>query len=271
MRRKLLLLTAALTSAFVLAAVAHAAVREVGDTANFTVPPCDGNDCQVLTRTTALPAAARHTQEPQPRPGAGQGRRILALPADQSARSSTRTSPTPSAARRPRASPSCGPSRKRGVAYRYALVDQSERINLRKYLTGNMASFALAKPIAVKRGDVIAITTDTWMPAFRRRPERNQLLACKSPEGQVHGQGRPDHAAHAQEDRSDQAVRLRLHGCAASVPRDRRSTTRRPSSSRLAGGSRPVRRLGARLGVQPLLASVLASCSASSARCISVV
>lgn len=163
--RKLLLLTAALTSAFVLAAVAHAAVREVGDTANFTVPACDGNECQVLTRTTAYQLQLGTRKNPNRVPAPGKVVAFSLYLPTVGKKQYTFFTDTFSGA--PTASISIlRPKPKRGVAYRYALVNQSERINLRKYLTGNMASFALAKPLAVKRGDVIAITTDTWMPSF---------------------------------------------------------------------------------------------------------
>lgn len=163
--RKLLLLTAALTSAFVLAAVAHAAVREVGDTANFTVPACDGNECQVLTRTTAYQLQLGTRKNPNRVPAPGKVVAFSVYLPTVGKKQYTFFTDTYSGA--PTASISVlRPKPKRGVAYRYALVNQSERINLRKYLTGNMASFALAKALPVKRGDVIAITTDTWMPSF---------------------------------------------------------------------------------------------------------
>lgn len=163
--RKLLLLTAALTSAFVLAAVAHAAVREVGDTANFTVPACDGNECQVLTRTTAYQLQVGTRKNPNRVPAPGKVVAFSIYLPTVGKKQYTFFTDTYSGA--PTASIAVlRPKRKRGVAYRYALVSQSERINLRKYLTGNMASFALAKSLSVKRGDIIAITTDTWMPSF---------------------------------------------------------------------------------------------------------
>lgn len=164
-RHRYLLVAAATTTLLAFAVVAHASVREVGDTANFTAPACAGDDCQVLTRTTAYQQQLGTRKNPNRVPSPG---KVVAL-----------TLYLPTVAKKPytyyadtfggaptvsvailRSKP------RRGVPNRYALVGQSERINLKKYLTGGAASFALAKPVAVKRGDVIAVTTDTWMPAF---------------------------------------------------------------------------------------------------------
>ena len=47
----------------------------------------------------------------------------------------------------------------------YQVAAQSEVLNLAPYL-GSDPSFALAKPITVKKGQTVAITTSTWVPAF---------------------------------------------------------------------------------------------------------
>jgi hypothetical protein len=47
----------------------------------------------------------------------------------------------------------------------YQVVAQSEVFNLGPYF-GSDPSFALAKPIAVKKGQTVAITVPTWVPAF---------------------------------------------------------------------------------------------------------
>jgi hypothetical protein len=47
----------------------------------------------------------------------------------------------------------------------YQVVGQSEVFNLAPYL-GSDPSFALASPLAVKKGQTVAITVPTWAPAF---------------------------------------------------------------------------------------------------------
>lgn len=163
--RNLALLTAALMTTLAVAVVAHASVREVGDTTSFTVPACDGNECQVLTRATAFQLQLGTRKNPNRVPAPGKVVAFTLFLPTVGKKQYTFFTDTYSGA--PTASISVlRPKRKRGVAYRYALVNQSERLNLRKYLVGKPQSFALAKPLAVKRGDVIAITTDTWLPSF---------------------------------------------------------------------------------------------------------
>lgn len=57
------------------------------------------------------------------------------------------------------------PRPRRGVKYRYVLAGASEKIELSRYL-GSEPTFALKRPLTVKKNDVVAVTTDTWMPAF---------------------------------------------------------------------------------------------------------
>jgi hypothetical protein len=47
----------------------------------------------------------------------------------------------------------------------YQIMGQSEVFNLAPYL-GSDPSFALAKPISVKKGQTVAVTVPTWAPAF---------------------------------------------------------------------------------------------------------
>src|SRR3954453_18592217 len=47
----------------------------------------------------------------------------------------------------------------------YQVVAQSEVFNLAPYL-GSDPSFALSKPLSVKKGQTVAITVPTWAPAF---------------------------------------------------------------------------------------------------------
>lgn len=55
--------------------------------------------------------------------------------------------------------------RHRVPRWTYQVVAQSEVFNLAPYL-GSDPSFALSKPISVKKGQTVAITVPTWAPAF---------------------------------------------------------------------------------------------------------
>lgn len=167
--RKLLLLTAALTSALVLAAVAHATVRELSDGGELTAPVCEDGTCQVLTRSTAYQVKNGAKKNPFRAPKTGSVVAFtLFLPKV--------TNQRPGFVYRYFADAFGGaptaqisvlrPAPRRGVPNRYKLVASSERINVKPYL-GSASSFALNKPVPVRRGDVIAITTDTWLPSFR--------------------------------------------------------------------------------------------------------
>lgn len=57
------------------------------------------------------------------------------------------------------------PRPRKGRKYRYELVAKSERVEVQDYL-GSNPTFPLTRTLAVKRNDIIAITTDTWLPAF---------------------------------------------------------------------------------------------------------
>lgn len=146
-------------------ATAWGAVRTVGAAKDFTSTPCDDADCRIVTRVTAfqLKVGSKQNVSRVVRDGS-----LIAytvnLPkvakkyidnfnANYSGDPTLRLSvlrPAP---------------RKGATKYRYKLVGQSEQIKLRRYL-GSIPSFALAEPIKVKRNDMIAVTTDSWMPAF---------------------------------------------------------------------------------------------------------
>jgi hypothetical protein len=57
------------------------------------------------------------------------------------------------------------PKVRKGYKYRYALVSQSDNFQLSKYL-GTTPTFPLVKSLSVHRNDIVAVTTDTWLPAF---------------------------------------------------------------------------------------------------------
>jgi hypothetical protein len=57
------------------------------------------------------------------------------------------------------------PRPRRGVKYRYVLAAQTPVYQLTDYL-GSSPQFPLRETLTVRRGDVIAVTTETWLPAF---------------------------------------------------------------------------------------------------------
>lgn len=163
-RRSIVLLVATIVASLAIVVVVQANVREVGETANFTTPDCTDNDCQVITRVTAYQQQVGTRKNPY---RVGRSGKVVAfsvfLP-------SVTKKIYSNFADRFDGSPTAKisilrPKKRRGVSYRYVLAGQSARLNLRNYL-GGTPSFALEKPLSVKRGDIIALTTDTWMPGF---------------------------------------------------------------------------------------------------------
>lgn len=168
--RRAALILSALTLSLVLASVAYATVREVGATSLFSAPVCDNNNCQVLTRTTAiqLKVGNRSNVSRVPHDGSAVAYTVH-LPAVDNKRY-TYFATTYGGAPTIRIAVLRRVPRKGMTKYRYQLVSQSPRLNVKRYL-GGTPTFALPAPLGVKKGDVIGLTTDTWMPGFVVRPE----------------------------------------------------------------------------------------------------
>lgn len=158
----------ALTLAF--AAAAYGTVREVGSTSLFTAPTCENDSCQVLTRTTAfqLKVGNRANVSRVPRDGSVVAYTLYLPPVVS--KFYTYFSTTFGGAPTARVSVLRRAPRKGVTKYRYSLVAQSDKLNVKSYL-GGTPTFALAKPLPVKRGDVVALTTDSWIPNFVVRTE----------------------------------------------------------------------------------------------------
>lgn len=168
--RRAFVVSAVLALTLALAAVANGAVREVGAQTLFTAPTCQDTTCQVLTRTTVfqLKVGNRSNVSRVPRDGSLVAYTMY-LPAVV-AKYYTYFSTTFGGAPTARISVLRRTPRKGVTKYRYTLVGQSEKLNVKRYL-GGAPSFALSKPLAVKRGDVIGLTTDSWLPNFILRNE----------------------------------------------------------------------------------------------------
>jgi hypothetical protein len=160
-----------LTAALTLAVPAKGAVREVGATSMFTAPACDNElTCQVLTRMTVFQLKAGNRSNVSRVPHHG---RLVAFTVNLPqviAKFYADFNATYSGAPTVRIAVLRRAPRKGVTKYRYKLVAQGPRMNVKNYL-GSTPSFVLAKPLSVKKGDLIALTTDTWMPGFVVRPE----------------------------------------------------------------------------------------------------
>lgn len=166
-------LIAALTTIAVLAvsATAFAVVRTTGATNDFSAPVCQNDDsCWALAKTTAFQMKIGNRENVSKVARNGKVMAFsLYLPrvmAKYYEIFSTNYDGAPTA----KVSILRYAPRKGYTKYRYSLVAQSERINLKNYL-GGQPSFVLKKPLNVKKGDIIALTTDTWMPGFVVRQE----------------------------------------------------------------------------------------------------
>ncbi|MGH2959365.1 MAG: hypothetical protein ACRDKE_07150, partial [Solirubrobacterales bacterium] len=136
----------------------------------FSAPTCQDDACQVWTRSTVFQLKVGNKSNVSRVPRDGQVvAYTLYLPPVVS-KFYTYFSTTYGGAPTTRVSILRRTPRKGVTKYRYTLVAQSDKINVKRYL-GGAPTFALPKPLAVKKGDVIALTTDSWVPAFVVRPE----------------------------------------------------------------------------------------------------
>lgn len=157
MRSTLTALTVAF--AFVFPVAAQARVVELGEVADPPAPSCP-ESCQAIGRVTGFQIRVGEAANPYRVRERG---KIVAF--------SIRLG-------KPRADQSAffdnlfgGPPRARltvlrsGTKRRHRLVGQSELFDLEPYL-GSTPTFALARPLTVRRDYVVALTVPTWAPAF---------------------------------------------------------------------------------------------------------
>lgn len=172
------------------ASVATGTVREAGETSNFTAPPCDNAaTCQVLTRVSVFQLKVGKRANVSRVAASG---RLVAYTVNlpsvkpeffKSFNDTYRGQPTVriSVLRR---TPQKGKSK-----YNYKLIAQSPRLNVKNYL-GSTPSFVLPKPLTVRKGDLIGLTTDTWMPGFVVRPEdQTSTWRASRPRGKCSSKG----------------------------------------------------------------------------------
>ncbi len=191
-RRGRLLLSAAGVLAVVAvgAGLATATVRETGETSNFTAPACDNAaTCQVLTRVSVFQLKVGKRANVSRVAASG---KLMAftvhLPrvrADFYKSFNDTYSGQPTA----RVSVLRRKPQKGKSKYNYKLIAQSPRTNVKNYL-GSTPTFVLAKPLSVRKGDLIGLTTDTWMPGFVVRPEdQSSTWRASRPRGKCAAKG----------------------------------------------------------------------------------
>jgi len=165
MRRTPIALLGALALAFALPAVAPATLNEVGllpNTTPPTVPSCPTSPCLAVSRTTGFQAKVGAVNKPLVvrrtgwlvawtimlgKPSASQIKFFNANEGGvaQAGIAILRAQPKPNLA--------------------YKLVAQSPPIALQRYF-GKTVEFPLETTLAVKKGDVVALTVPTWAPAL---------------------------------------------------------------------------------------------------------
>jgi hypothetical protein len=165
MKRIPIAVLAALGLALVVPAVAPATLAEVGvigATSPATVPSCPASPCLAVSRTTGFQVKVAKAISPLRVPRAGS---IVAW---------TITLGKPNATQIKFFNANEGGPSEAGIAIlraqktpnlTYKLIAQSPPVKLQAYF-GKTAQFPLATTIAVRKGDVVALTVPSWAPAL---------------------------------------------------------------------------------------------------------
>jgi hypothetical protein len=164
MRRTPIALLASLALALALPAAAPATLNEVGllpDTTPPTVPSCPSSPCLAVSRTTGFQAKVGAVNKP------------LVVRRDGSVVAWTIMLGKPNATQIKFFNANEGGVAQAGIAIlrpqpkrlTYKLVAQSPPIALQRYF-GKTVEFPLETTLAVKKGDVVALTVPTWAPAL---------------------------------------------------------------------------------------------------------
>ena len=164
MRRTPIALLASLALALGLPAAAPATLNEVGllpDTTPPTVPSCPSSPCLAVSRTTGFQTKVGAVNKP------------LVVRRDGSVVAWTIMLGKPNATQIKFFNANEGGVAQAGIAIlrpqpkrlTYKLVAQSPPIALQRYF-GKTVEFPLETTLAVKKGDVVALTVPTWAPAL---------------------------------------------------------------------------------------------------------
>lgn len=157
------------TGALVLAAPAHATIIEIGQPSDAAFPAASCPDnCQAIGGITGFQVQIGGHKNPYVVPAAG---KIVAFtirlgkPNANQQQFFTNLFGGQPQARVTLLQQMRSTHTHRVPRWTYQVVAQSEVFNLAPYL-GSDPSFALAKPLTVKKGQTVAITVPTWAPAF---------------------------------------------------------------------------------------------------------
>jgi hypothetical protein len=165
MRRINLAFLASVALALVLPAVAPATLTEVGEigvTTPATVASCPGTPCLAVSRTTGFQVKVATNRNPLSAPRAGT---IVAW---------TITLGKPNATQIKYFNANEGGPSEAGIAIlqaqpkpnlTYKLIAQSPLVKLEPYF-GKTAQFPLETTLAIKKGEVVALTVPSWAPAL---------------------------------------------------------------------------------------------------------
>jgi hypothetical protein len=165
MRRITLALLASLSLALVLPAAAPATLSElglIGVTSPATVPSCPSSPCLAVSRTTGFQARV------------GPARSLLSVPRTGTIVAWTISLGKPSATQIKFFNTNEGGEAEAGIAIlrpqkkpnlAYKLVASSPTVKLQPYF-GKTAQFPLEATLAVKKGDVVALSVPSWAPAL---------------------------------------------------------------------------------------------------------
>jgi hypothetical protein len=165
MRHITLALLASLSLALVLPAAAPATLSElglIGATSPATVPSCPSSPCLAVSRTTGFQARV------------GPARSLLSVPRTGTIVAWTISLGKPSATQIKFFNTNEGGEAEAGIAIlrpqkkpnlAYKLVASSPTVKLQPYF-GKTAQFPLEATLAVKKGDVVALSVPSWAPAL---------------------------------------------------------------------------------------------------------
>jgi hypothetical protein len=183
MKRISMAFLASLLLALLLPAGAPATLSEVGvipPTSPETVPSCPGSPCLAVSRTTGFQVKVATVHNP------------LMVPRDGSVVAWTIMLGKPNATQIKFFNSNEGGTSEAGIAIlrpqpkpnlTYKLIAQSPLVKLQPYF-GKTAQFPLASTIAVKKGDVVALTVPSWAPALALGFGKDTSWRASRPKGQ---------------------------------------------------------------------------------------
>jgi hypothetical protein len=183
MKRISIAFLASLLLALLLPAGAPATLSEVGvipPTSPETVPSCPGSPCLAVSRTTGFQVKVATVHNP------------LLVPRDGSVVAWTIMLGKPNATQIKFFNSNEGGVSEAGIAIlrpqpkpnlTYKLVAQGPLVKLQPYF-GKTVQFPLASTIAVKKGDVVALTVPSWAPALALGFGKDTSWRASRPKGQ---------------------------------------------------------------------------------------